>query len=199
MRFGRTMLEHKESEQTHLILTVQGLPLQDNRDMVLHVLSIVLGGNMSSRLFTSVREEQGLCYYVHAGGSMHTDFGLFTASAGVDNARLPQAIQAILDQYSIIVREGITAEELKRAKDYASGRWLLALEDSYSVANGYAGQDRLENKRETPAEGLARLEQVTAPQVQALAAELFKTDSLRLAVIGPHKDPAELDLLLQIN
>lgn len=198
LRFGRTMIEQKQSEQSHLIITVPGIPQSDPRDMPYHILSIILGGNMSSRLFDSVREKKGLCYYVHAGGSMHTDFGLFNAIAGVDNNRLSQAVTAILDEFRSVVKDGVTDEEVERAKAFSSGRWLLSLEDSYSVANGYAAQDQLENKRETPAEALARLAKVTKEEVQDLAKELFKTEGLRLAVIGPHQDPAELDLLLTI-
>jgi predicted Zn-dependent peptidase len=165
--------------------------------MALRVLTTVLGGNMSSRLFTHVREEQGLCYYVRAMTDTYIDCGFLIASAGVDNTRLPQAVGAIMEQLRLMRYEGISEEELSRAKQYLTGKTLLAMEDSESVAEYYAAQDRLEGKRETPAKVLKLLEEVTLADVRKVAEDLFHDSKLRLAAIGPQAGKeAELEKLL---
>jgi predicted Zn-dependent peptidase len=165
--------------------------------MALRVLTTVLGGNMSSRLFAHVREEQGLCYYVRASTDTYVDAGFVVASAGVDNSRLTKAVQAIMDQLRLIRSEGITEAELNRAKQYLTGKTLLAMEDSENVAEYYAAQDRLEGKRETPAEVLKQLDAVTLADVRDVTSDLFIDSTLRLAVIGPQAGKeAELEALL---
>jgi predicted Zn-dependent peptidase len=194
---SRVMIEDKKSEQTHLMLSVEAFPNSDPRRMALRVLTTVLGGNMSSRLFTHVREEQGLCYYVRAMTDTYIDCGFLIASAGVDNTRLPQAVGAIMEQLRLMRYEGISEEELSRAKQYLTGKTLLAMEDSESVAEYYAAQDRLEGKRETPAKVLKLLEEVTLADVRKVAEDLFHDSKLRLAAIGPQAGKeAELEKLL---
>ena len=92
------LLHTKDSEQAHLILGVRGYPIGHPNRYALQLLAVVLGGGMSSRLFTEVRERRGLGYYVHAGNTAYTDAGTFYASAGVDVARVDEAITTILGE-----------------------------------------------------------------------------------------------------
>lgn len=192
----KVAINHRKSEQSHMILSVRAFSDTDPRRPALRVLSSILGGNMSSRLFLHVREEQGLCYYVRSSTDVYSDTGIFCVSAGIDNTRLNKAVEAILNQMRLMRDEGISDEELKRAKQYLIGHTLLGMEDSANVAEYYASQDRIENKRETPAEVIAKIEAVTADQVKKLAGELFVSENLRLAVVGPQEDSQKLHDLL---
>ncbi len=197
---SKVKIEHKTSEQSHLMLSLEAFPNTDPRRMALRVLATILGGNMSSRLFAHVREEQGLCYYVRAMTDTYVDAGFLVASAGVDNTRLTQAVKAIMDQLRLIKKEGITEAELTRAKQYLTGKTLLAMEDSESVAEYYAAQDRLEGKRETPAEVLKQLDDVTMADVRNVTNDLFVDETLRLAIIGPQEGKQqELEALLTFS
>lgn len=196
---SRVKVEEKKSEQSHLMLTAEAYPNQDPRRYALRVLATILGGNMSSRLFVKVREEQGLCYYVRASRDTYQDVGFLVASAGVDNNRLKDAVEAILLQFKELRDKGITKAELERAKSYLIGKTLLNMEDSERVAEYYASQDRLENTRETPAEVLAELQAVTMDEVNAIAKDLFVDEKLRLAVIGPNHVASTLEKLLTVS
>ena len=153
---------------------------------------------MSSRLFVSVREEQGLCYYVRAHTDSMVDTGTIVISAGVDNNRLPLAISAIVKELQKLKNEPITEAELQRAKQYQHGRLLLGLEDSEDVAEYYGLQHVLEGRIESIDELEQGIRSVTVEQVLDLARQLFVSQNLRLAVSGPHEDADSLDQLLQL-
>ncbi|MBU6389376.1 insulinase family protein [Patescibacteria group bacterium] len=195
----RVVIEEKASEQTHLMLAAKGYPLDHPKRHAYRLLATILGGNMSSRLFVSVREEQGLCYYVRAGIDAYQDTGMLVASAGVDNFRLNLAVAAIMQEFAKIKNEPVTAQELERAKQFSVGKLLLSLEDSEEVAEYYGMQDLLLKRIETPEEIEAATLAVTAAEVQDVARELLTEDNLRLAVIGPHQDQMALDQLLKLS
>lgn len=195
----RIALSTRASEQTHLLLAVPGYNLQDPRRHAYRILATVLGGNMSSRLFISVREEQGLCYYVRATPDAATDHGLLVCAAGVDNGRLDVAVQAIMAELQKIKDEPISPDELERAKQFQIGKLLLSMEDSEQLAEYYGVQQVLEHHVETTADLEQAILQVTVEEVQAVARDLFTTEALRLAVVGPHENEAVLETLLQFK
>ena len=192
-------LETRKSEQSHLVLAVQAFPSVDPRRYALRLLSSILGGNMSSRLFVHVREEQGLCYYVRSSVDSCEDVGFLNISAGIDNSRLELAVRAIVSQLKLVRDEGVSENEMARAKQYLIGHTLMEMEDSSHVAEYYAAQDRLEHTRETPAEIIAKLEAVTVADVAAVAQEIIQEGRLRLAVVGPQEDATPLEAALQIS
>lgn len=194
----RVALDMRKSEQTHIALAIQALKLNDPRRYALRTLATILGGNMSSRLFVSVREEQGLCYYVRAHTDSMVDTGTIVISAGVDNNRLPLAISAIVNELQKLKNEPITEAELQRAKQYQHGRLLLGLEDSEDVAEYYGLQHVLEGRIESIDELEQGIKSVTVEQVLDLARQLFVSQNLRLAVSGPHENADSLDQLLQL-
>jgi predicted Zn-dependent peptidase len=195
----RIKIEPKKSEQTHFMLAAEAYPTTDARRYALRILAVILGGNMSSRLFVKVREEQGLCYYVRANTDTYMDAGFLVASAGVDNSRLKHAVQAIVDQFKEIRDHGVTDEEMERAKSYLTGKTLLSMEDSEHVAEYYSAQDRMEGTRETPAEVLELLLKVTKADVTAVAQDIFQDQKLRLAVIGPDHESSHLEKILTLS
>jgi predicted Zn-dependent peptidase len=184
---GRLLVKTKQTEQAHLMLGWPGLVRSDERRYALALLSIVLGGNMSSRLFTEVREKRGLCYYVHSTVDYYHDAGVFGAAAGVDPRRIHEAVQVIIDEFSQLssAKKAISQQELDRAREFAMGTLVLSLEDSQSVAQYYGVRQLLQRKIDSPGAVIERLKAVTLEEVNLLAQTLLKSGEMRLALIGP--------------
>ena len=190
------MLHSKQSEQAHLILGVRGYPIGHPDRYALQLLSVVLGGGMSSRLFTEVREKRGLAYYVHAAGSSYTDTGTVYTGAGVDVSRVDEAITTILEQLREIAAEPVPAEELEKARGYAKGRFVLRLESPQGTIQYGLRREVLEGEIEDPDDLLRQLDAVTVEDVQRVARDLFEGKRLYLAVVGPFDDPERFEKLL---
>ncbi|MEK7609822.1 MAG: pitrilysin family protein [Patescibacteria group bacterium] len=180
--------EFKETDQTHLVIGVRTFPILDKRIPVMHVLSTILGKGMSSRLFTRMRDELGLCYYVKTNHDPFTDHGVLTISAGVDNSRVEEAVKEILAQCRKFRDELVSAAELKKAKDYIAGTTMLELETSEARAEFCGGQEILKKKIELPEEIIKKVEKVTVKDVRKLAREIFINGGLNMAVVGKFKD-----------
>lgn len=181
-------LKYKETDQTHLVIGFRTFPLLDERLPTVQVLSTILGGGMSSRLWERLRDQLGMCYYIRSSHNPNTDHGDLTVSAGVDNGRVPEAVKEVLGQIKKLKDELVSDAELKKAQDYISGTTLLELETSEARAE-YAGfQETLKKKIELPDELLSRIQKVTAADIQALARQIFRDRSLNMAVVGKFKD-----------
>ena len=190
------LIHTKPSEQAHLILGVRGYPIGHPSRYALQLLAVVLGGGMSSRLFTEVREKRGLGYYVHAGHTAYVDTGSFYTSAGVDVARVDEAITTILAELRKIADEPVPADELEKARGYAKGRFVLRLESPQGTIQYGLRREVLEGEIEDPDELLTRLDEVTVEDVQKVARDLFADKRLYLALVGPFDDPAHFEALL---
>ena len=193
---SRVLIHTKSSEQAHLILGVRGYPIGHPNRYALQLLAVVLGSGMSSRLFTEVREKRGLGYYIHAGATTYTDAGTFYASAGVDVSRIDEALTTILGELRKIAAEPVPADELEKARGYAKGRFVLRLESPQGAIQYGLRREVLENEIEEPDDMLARLDEVTAEDVQRVAQDLFEGRRLYLAIVGPFDDPAHFEQLL---
>ncbi len=180
---------YKETDQTHLVIAVRTFPIDDERMPAMTVLTTLLGGGMSSRLFTKMRDELGICYYIRASHDPFTDHGDLNISAGVDNARVEEAIREIINQCKILTNDLVGADELKKVKDYISGTTLLELETSESRAEYCGFQEILKKKIDTPEEFMKKVEAVTIDDVKALARQIFVDKGLDMAIIGKFKDP----------
>lgn len=192
----RVFLRTKATEQAHLVLGVPGIPSQDNNHFAHKILGIILGGNMSSRMFLNIREAHGLCYYISTEVDSYLDAGSLATRAGVDQSRLHEAIQHIRDEYVLCAKNGVLPEELQRAKEYLKGKITLSLEDSEERANFYGKQALLYPKIRTIAEYFHEIDHVTKEQVDALAARLLHPEELRLVVIGKEQEKKKLESLL---
>lgn len=188
----------KKTEQAHFVLGVRGYALSDPKRYAASILGNILGGNMSSRLFQEIRENRGLAYYVSAASEEYLDTGFWVAGAGVRLSDIDEALKVALEQLYKVKQEGVTDEEIGRAKEYARGKMVLSLEDSSRVASFFAGQELLEKKILLPDEVLAKIDGVTKEEIQMVAEELFETERLNLAVIGPYDDKEKFDKILQI-
>lgn len=182
-------------KETHQIQVAFGFPsygVKDPRDVAAKMLAVALGGSMSSRLFVQVRERRGLAYLVRAGNSPYEDTGAFMIQSGLDKSRLDLAMKTIFNELRTVKKNGITAAELKLAKNYVRGKLLLQLEDSSDRAEYYARQEIFLGETRTLPEYLKKIETVTLKDVQKVANELFNPGRLCYAGIGPYKTPEML-------
>jgi predicted Zn-dependent peptidase len=196
----RLLVEFKQTEQAHFILAFPGIDRKSESRYPLMVLSTILGGNMSSRLFSEIREKRGLCYYVHSDADIYHDTGIFGASAGVDPSRIEEAIEATMAEFKKIKdrTNPVTATELQKAKDYLAGKLTLGLEDSESVAQYFGMRQLLMGKIDEPEEYTRKIRAVTLEQVQAIAEQLIQPDQVRFAVIGPYKEAEKFKKVLAL-
>ena len=190
----------KTTEQVHFAMGFRTVPLDDMDQNALEVLSAVLGGGMSSRLFLEIREKRGLAYYVRSSHDQYVDCGTFVSTAGVDPKRADEAIKVMIEQYKYVTSEKgkVTEEELKKAKEFIKGHLVLELEDSRSVSGFYAHQELLDKKVENPDESIAEIEAVTLEQVNFVAKKYFTKNTLNLAVIGNFTDRQPFEKLLEL-
>jgi len=193
---GKVKVQNKKTEQGHLILGVEGLPAMHEDEYVEKILSVILGGNMSSRMFMNVREMKGLSYYIRTSTDDYSDTGILSTSAGVDLKRVDLAITAILEEYRKVTEEAVGEVELTKAKEFMKGKIILRLEDSEEYAHLMGKQALMHPKIETVEQILKKIDAVTADDVLRLARELFREENFRLALIGPFEDPAHFEKLL---
>jgi predicted Zn-dependent peptidase len=154
---------------------------------------------MSSRLFHEVREKRGLAYSIGAGSEEYLDCGYLVAQGGFRIPSVDDALKIVLEQFDSLKIEFVTEEELNRAKDYWRGKMVLALEDSYRVASFYTGKEVLLNYTSTPEEVLEKVSRVTKEDIKRVANNLFKSENLNLAAIGPFKEEDRFDRILQLD
>ena len=193
---GRVQIFTKQSDQAHLILGVPSHPLEHPDRYALQVLSTVLGGGMSSRLFTEVRERRGLAYYVFGLNHSYTDAGSLYAQAGVDLTRIEEAVTTILAELRTIAADPVPADELEKARNFSKGRFVLQLESPQGLILFGLRREVLEQRAPNLDEVLDGLNAVTAEDVQRVARDLIGDEKLRLALIGPFDDAARFEALL---
>ena len=193
---GRVRVFTKQSDQAHVCLGVHSHPLEHPDRYALQLLATVLGGGMSSRLFTEVRERRGLAYYVYGLNHSYTDAGSLYAQAGVDITRIDEAVSTIAAELRTIAAEPVPADELEKARNFAKGRFVLQLESPQGLIVHGLRREVLENRAVEPEEVLAGIDAVTAEDVGRVASDLLSSERLRLAVIGPFEDAARFEALL---
>jgi predicted Zn-dependent peptidase len=192
----KVYLRTKNTEQSHLVLGVPGVSSQDKDHFPQKLLSVILGGNMSSRMFLNIREAKGLCYYISTETDSYMDAGALSTRAGVDQSRLEEAVKLIRHEYDVCAKDGVTEDELQRAKNYLKGKIVLSLEDSEELAHYYGKQELLYPEVRSIEQYFAKIDEVTKAQVDAIAARLLKPENLRLVIIGKEDDTAKWEKLI---
>ena len=186
-------IKPKKTEQVHIALGVRTVPLEHPHHYPLAVLSAILGGGMSSRLFHEVREKRGLAYYVRTSSDHYQDCGSLVSLAGVDAKRVDEAIRVIVEEYNKVKSEKfsprgeagkVKSSELIKAKEFIKGHMMLELEDSKSVAGFYAHKELLERTIDNPSDVLAKIDKVELSDIEDVAKSYFTPARLNLAAIG---------------
>lgn len=194
---NRLKVINKKTEQAHLLIGMPTFGGLDPDRYTADILAVILGGGMSSRLFTSIRELHGLAYYVWASHDMYADAGNFSIGAGVSIKKVEFAIKLILAELKEIMDNPVPAKELQKAKQSIIGHMVLRLENSDTVASVVASQELLYDKVESLAEVKRKYRAVTTEDVQKLAKRTFQNDKILLAVIGPYKDKSVFAKLIK--
>lgn len=186
----------KESEQAHLLLGMRSVGLDSPDRFAIGVMNAILGGGMSSRLFTEVRERRGLCYYVYSHHDAYMDAGSVVVAAGVDTGRIELAITTILEELDKLAKEGPDEAEFTKAKNYLKGKFVLGVEDPRGLIMFGARREAVEGGYWEPAQALAAIDAVTIDDVRRVARETFDVQNANLAVVGPYDDAERFERLL---
>jgi len=177
--------QQKETEQVQLALGFYGYPYGHKDWHAAGLLALILGGNMSSRLFMQIRERRGLCYAIRAVHESLEDTGVLTIWAGLDKKRIKEAVGAIYEQLNKIVQEDVSKDELQRAKDFVAGSLSLAMEDTAAQAKWYGGGWVFEHSLESPKERLKKINSVTVADIKRVARQMLNPKKMVAAAIGP--------------
>ena len=178
-------IEKKETDQTHFILGFHAVNRFNPRKYPLSLLATILGGGMSSRLFTRIREKEGLAYYIRANNDVNQDTGVLSIAAGVAHENLPKVISLILAELRKIKKKPVSARELRKAKEKMRGEIIMGLETAQSQASFLGQRELFYRSLVAPEEILAKYEKVTATEIQKEAEKIFREDNLNLAIVGP--------------
>jgi len=186
---ARLRLVNQEIEQTHLALGWETFGRRDERRFALKILSVLLGENMSSRLFQKLRERYGLCYCVQSCLVCLDDTGAFTLSAALDAANLEKAVRLIRRELERIIETPPSRREVRQAQDYTIGQTLMSLESTTNqmmwIGESLLGYGELT----APAELEKKLLAVTPEAVSAVARTCLKPGRLAVALTG--ENPGE--------
>ena len=192
------LIKSKKTDQTHLQLGFHAFAINDKDEIPLRMLAKILGGSMSSRLFTELREKQGLAYYVRSFADFHTSHGYIASGAGIPLAKIDLAIKIIIKEYSRFKTELVDEKELNKVKTIIKGKLAIQLEQSDEVAEWLAESHTLRNKIQTPQEFINKVEKVSAEDIKRVANALFVKDKLNLAIIGDVQNQNDFNELLVI-
>ena len=196
----RSTTAFKKIEQAHLIVGFFGNKMGSEDRFTEEVLSVILGGGMSSRLFSEVREKRGLAYSVRTSVDNFLDTGTISTYAAVDPGKAREALEVILEGHRNLTDSKIakiSAEELSKAKEYIKGHIALSLENTSAVDSFFGHQEILLGKTETPEEVFDGIDKVSVEDITSLANDKFTKTSLNLAVVGPFEDGNEFQKVLQ--
>jgi predicted Zn-dependent peptidase len=184
-RRPRLKVEKKETEQTHISLGFHAFPRNHPQVHALNLMNIVLGGNMSSRLFQKVREERGLCYEIGSQVKRYRDTGFFSVSAGVEHRKLLPCLRVVLKELGRIRREPVAPKEFEEAREFFIGQLLFSLEDTVDQMC-WVGESEMLLNRVEPAEAvLSQVQRVRRSDLKEAARSIVRQEHLSLAAIGP--------------
>ena len=191
-------LTSKDTEQTHMALGFHAPNRFSPDRYAASIMNIVLGANMSSRLFHTVRDELALCYEISSSMRKYEDAGAFVIGAGLDESKLIKALEIILMELNEIKKEPVLKGELERAKEFYKGQLLFTMEDTMSLMLWLgekiaSGEEALDVK-----DIIERIESVSQSDIMRTAGDIFKDENMNLAVIGPVKDGNRLKGVLHL-
>lgn len=188
---------YKDTDQTHIVLGVRTFDTYNKLNPIIRILTAVLSGGMSSRLFQKMREDLGICYYVNAENDTLTDHGVFAVAAGLDSKRMKEGITAILAELKKLKTELVGQEELDKVKQCLIGRLNLGLESSDDIADFYGFQEILRKDLKKPEDIIKEIKAVKAEEIRYVAEKIFKDDLLNLSIVGKFKESKEFQDILK--
>lgn len=178
----------KGTEQTHMALGFHGFHRSHPSRHALGLLHIILGANMSSRLFNELREKRGLAYEIGTQLKRFQDTGSFVVHAGIDNRKFGEAVRLILKELKKVKQSLVDRDEFRRAKEFYLGQLMLALEDTLDHMLWIGETTATLDKTYALEEIIKEVERVKREDLREVSQKIFNEDNLNLALIGPVKD-----------
>lgn len=194
---AKVVVSRKETQQAHLALGMESFAYSDERKYAWQVLDQILGANMSSRLWNTIREKRGLAYYVTSGFNGMKDTGMAYVRAGVRLDKAREAVGLIKDELIKIGEEKVSEEELKRGVEGAKGSLKLSLESSQKTALRVGNSWALTGEIKDMDEVIEKLDKVDRKQVQQVARDVFTSEKMNLSIVGPFEDEDEFEEVLE--
>jgi predicted Zn-dependent peptidase len=179
-----TMRNKKSLEQVQICLGVPAHPIAHEKRFASYLLNTLLGGGMSSRLFQNIRERQGLAYAIYSDLNPYRDTGCLAVYAGTSRESAVKVVESVVSEFRNLKQTPVPAEELRRAKDQLKGSLMLSLESSTSRMSNLARQEMYFDRFFGLDELIERIEQVTVEDLQTLANDLFRNESIAVTVLG---------------
>ena len=193
----RIRIIKKNSDQTHFAMAVRSHSMFDEKRHVLNLLSVIMGGNDSSRLFVEIREKLGLAYYIYSWSDHYSDSGYLGMAAGIPHKELPEVARRVASIYEDFKTKIVPKSDLDFAKGFLRGRMALKFESSDEIANFAAGQEMFYNKITQPNDILKKMEELKQKDILNIAREIFKPERMSMAVIGRQKNDKKTEEFYQ--
>jgi len=194
-----TNFHSRNTEQTHIALGFHGYSRFSSDRYTLGLLNIILGGNMSSRLFQEVREELGLAYEISSSARCFYDTGALVVSAGIDTRKISKAIKVIMGVLKRMKHRKVGKEEFRRAKEFYKGQLLMLFEDTMSHMLWAGEKSAYGDKTLRAKDAVRHIDEVTIDDVQRVSRDVFKNDKLSLASVGPIKKKIEEEVKKRLS
>ncbi len=189
---------HKDLEQVHICIGTKGVHITDPRRYACAVLNVILGGNMSSRLFQEIRERRGLAYAVYSFLSLYSDTGSWGTYVGVDNSNTDQVLELIVKEITRIKEEPVDSSELFNAQQYLKGGLHLADESTENQMTRIAQNQINFGRHVSLKEVEDSVKKVTAEDILGVAQDIFQNESVSLTLLGPVDEQASYEGLLSL-
>ena len=196
-KLSRVKFVGKGTEQSHIALGIRACDMFSEKRFALSVLSTILGGNASSRLFTEIREKRGLAYYVGSSLGLQTDSGILAIKAGISNENLQKGVEKIFDVLALLKKRGVSKKELADAKSFIRGQIILGFETSDEVADFYGEQEIFKQKIEQPEDYLKKIEKVGQNDILKVASDIIRSGNMNVAIIGADEDAEKKEVFFK--
>lgn len=187
----------KDTEQMHLIIGVPGLGQDDDDIYAMHIINSILGGGLSSRLFQEIREQRGLAYSVYSYHSTYVDTGLFAVYAGTSPENTDQVIKCVLDELNTLKNNGLTEDELAKAKAQIKGNLYLGLESVSSRMSRLGKTELCFGEYKTPEEAVEKLEKVTTGDIKRVMERLWQKDKVSILTLGQKEYQGDFEEIIK--
>jgi predicted Zn-dependent peptidase len=188
-------IKEKDTEQVHICIAFEGIEQGNDDIYTLLAINTLFGGGMSSRLFQKIREEKGLVYSIYSYPSSYNKAGLFTIYAGMNPDKLEEVIYQILQEVKLLVKDGITKEQLEKSKEQLKGNYMLGLESTSSRMNSIGKSELLLGKIYTPEEVLKKIENISMDSVDKVIKRVFNLNKIGFSAVGNIKKDVKNILL----
>ena len=186
----RVVVRPKEIEQNHLCIGFPGLALADERRYAYRLLNAIIGDGMSSRLFQTVREQNGLCYSVYSFVQSHAETGMFSVYIGLSKEQEERAAALVREVLEGFCKDGPTRDELSRCREQMKSSLMMGLESTAARMNHLGKHEIAIGRIPDPDELAAAYDRVTREELQALACEVFDYSRASICAVGKTGDEA---------